>query len=325
MALMQCPMCGAYSPTDAKVCYRCSFVFVPSQPAPTPQFTSPAPAPTPVPQPQPAPQPTIESTPKNDANNYTSIPQPQQHAEEPRYTNYAQTPVQQNSKKGLIIGLIVAISILTVAVGIFAGILLFGNQEENSDNPVGTETAELQPILEGRWPFTSARQITDSDLYGMNLADLRLMRNEIYARRGFIFGKQDLIRHFSQQSWYQPLHNNVTLSDIESHNVKVIVEQENRLKAASNNNKYVGEYPFTSTRKVTEEDLYYRSAAELRIMRNEIYARNGYIFDNEELHYYFSQKSWYQPYTYNPTLNKIEQYNIMFIKEYENNGFDCCR
>lgn len=316
MALMQCPMCGAYSPTDAKVCYRCSFVFVPSQPAPTPQFTSPAPQPTPVP--QPAPQPTIESTPKNDANNYTSIPQPQQHAEEPRYTNYAQTPVQQNSKKGLIIGLIVAISILTVAVGIFAGILLFGNQEENSDNHVGTETADLQPILEGRWPFTSARQITDSDLYGLTAYDLRIMRNEIYARRGFIFGKQDLIRHFSQQSWYQPLYNEVTLSTIEAHNVRVIVAYENRLKSTINTNKNVGRYPYTSTQKLTESDLEYLSSYDLRIMRNEIYARNGYIFDNDELRNYFSQQSWYQPYTYNPTLNSIEQYNIMFIKNYEN-------
>ena len=102
--------------------------------------------------------------------------------------------------------------------------------------------------------------------------------------------------------------------------MKVIVEQENRLKAASNNNKYVGEYPFTSTRKVTEEDLYYKSAAELRIMRNEIYARNGYIFDNEELHYYFSQKSWYKPekpYIKESEFSEIEKHNIDFIKLHE--------
>jgi hypothetical protein len=231
------------------------------------------------------------------------------------------THVQQSTIKGLFIGLIATISLLATPLSTHAGTIEIDNQEQNKSVTtnglaVTDVSAMPQPILKGHWPFTSSRYISESDLYGMSLADLRLMRNEIYARRGFIFGKQDLIRHFSQQSWYQPLYNNVKLSDIESHNVKVIVEQENRLKAASNNNKYVGEYPFTSTRKVTEEDLYYRSAAELRIMRNEIYARNGYIFDNEELHNYFSQKSWYQPYTYNPTLNKIEQYNIMFIKEY---------
>lgn len=310
---MQCPMCGAYSPTDAKVCYRCSFVYVSSQPNPAAK--------------NPTTQ-TVAAAPihnEPNTNVETSItPQVPQHEQQAPRTPYTQATnpaiaPQQKSKRGLIIGLIVVLSLLTIAISTVAAIMLFGdNRHETS---TGSQTAisnDLQPIEVGRFPFTSSRQITDSDLYGLTAYDLRIMRNEIYARRGFIFGKQDLIRHFSQQSWYQPLYNEVTLSTIEAHNVRVIVAYENRLKSTINTNKNVGRYPYTSTQKLTESDLEYLSSYDLRIMRNEIYARNGYIFDNDELRNYFSQQSWYQPYTYNPTLNSIEQYNIMFIKNYEN-------
>lgn len=67
-----------------------------------------------------------------------------------------------------------------------------------------------------------------------------------------------------------------------------------------------------------EEDLIYLSSAELRIARNEIYARHGYVFDSEDLKVYFNQKGWYVPDPdYNGALSAVEEYNVELIKSLE--------
>lgn len=57
----------------------------------------------------------------------------------------------------------------------------------------------------------------------------------------------------------------------------------------------------------------------LALMRNEIYARNGYNFSNRELKEYFENYSWYSPVEDNSTiqLSIIEQANIALIKSEE--------
>lgn len=77
-----------------------------------------------------------------------------------------------------------------------------------------------------------------------------------------------------------------------------------------------------SERKLLVSDLSHKNRKELEIMRNSIYARYGYKFSREDLYDYFSQFSWYNPYTsdmseiYNQ-MSSVEQYNVKFIKEYE--------
>ena len=54
-------------------------------------------------------------------------------------------------------------------------------------------------------------------------------------------------------------------------------------------------------------------------MRNEIYARHGYIFKTSEMKAYFSQQVWYQG-QYEEVvgqLTSIEQKNVELIKSYE--------
>ena len=73
---------------------------------------------------------------------------------------------------------------------------------------------------------------------------------------------------------------------------------------------------------VNDADTRYLSAEELRIARNEIYARHGYIFKDPALNEYFLQQSWYVPrYTINEWnenwLNETEKANVQFIKKIE--------
>lgn len=83
-------------------------------------------------------------------------------------------------------------------------------------------------------------------------------------------------------------------------------------------------YIFPSdTTLLTAENLASYSKAQLRLIRNEIYARHGYCFKHEDLKQYFASKTWYKP---NPSLsttqvfarfNETERRNNKLIIEYE--------
>ena len=78
----------------------------------------------------------------------------------------------------------------------------------------------------------------------------------------------------------------------------------------------------SNVRYLVSEDLDELSAWELRIARNEIFARHGRMFDVPEIKEYFESKSWYKPSVLavefdNSCLNKIEMENLNFIILYE--------
>ena len=87
------------------------------------------------------------------------------------------------------------------------------------------------------------------------------------------------------------------------------------------NSSYV--FPESGYRLLTEADLKGKSARELYIGRNEIYARHGRQFADKSLQTYFNSCPWYKIKTsYNTAndaanLNSIEFANANFIKKYE--------
>ncbi|UKI43096.1 MAG: YARHG domain-containing protein [Porphyromonadaceae bacterium] len=70
---------------------------------------------------------------------------------------------------------------------------------------------------EYKYEYLREREMTYADVEGKSAEELRLMRNYIFARRGYIFESEDLKEYFEQFSWYVPLYYDVTprLSDIE--------------------------------------------------------------------------------------------------------------
>ncbi|MBN1634094.1 MAG: YARHG domain-containing protein [Ignavibacteria bacterium] len=81
-----------------------------------------------------------------------------------------------------------------------------------------------------------------------------------------------------------------------------------------------GNYPEASTRYLSYSDIAGLSKWQLSVMRNEIYARHGYIFtQNMSIKNHFERQPWYVPTYYNVErfLTKVEKSNINFIKRYE--------
>ncbi len=80
-----------------------------------------------------------------------------------------------------------------------------------------------------------------------------------------------------------------------------------------------------SSRYLDVSELYSYGPATIRLIRNEIFALHGRIFQSQDLMDYFSQKSWYVP-TYSPEefdanmfdyLNDYEEANLKLILDYE--------
>lgn len=76
--------------------------------------------------------------------------------------------------------------------------------------------------------------------------------------------------------------------------------------------------PASDKRVLSEGDIATLTKGQLRIARNEIYARHGYVFKSPDLQNYFSSKSWYHtdP-SYNGALNQIEKENVTLLKTRE--------
>ena len=80
----------------------------------------------------------------------------------------------------------------------------------------------------GYYPNTSNQLLTQADIENYIKSDLRIMRNEIYARHGYSFKMVDMRTHFDNQPWYIPMTTDIRnkLSEIEVKNVELIKRYE---------------------------------------------------------------------------------------------------
>lgn len=83
-------------------------------------------------------------------------------------------------------------------------------------------------------PKSASVLLTEDDLKGLTKSQLTLARNEIFARHGRTFKKQELQKFFESKSWYKvnPSYNYsndyLNLSSIEKANAKFILAYENK-------------------------------------------------------------------------------------------------
>ena len=109
---------------------------------------------------------------------------------------------------------------------------------EPASPAVPPPTPAPQAAWGGRWPWTSQRLIRPEELFPLSLGELELMRNEIYARHGWVFKRPDLRNYFESQPWYRPRSDNAyysnrqveaELTPIERRNLQIIISREREL------------------------------------------------------------------------------------------------
>lgn len=76
-------------------------------------------------------------------------------------------------------------------------------------------------------------------------------------------------------------------------------------------------FPDSDRRYLTRAELGRLSTDQLRVARNEIYARKGRYFKDQQLATYFGRMPWYKPYTWDVTLSAVEKANVTLIQSLE--------
>jgi hypothetical protein len=76
-------------------------------------------------------------------------------------------------------------------------------------------------------------------------------------------------------------------------------------------------FPDSDRRYLSRAELSRLSTAQLRLARNEIYARKGRYFRDQQLAAYFSRFPWYKPFAWDVQLNAVEQANVRLIQSLE--------
>lgn len=196
---------------------------------------------------------------------------------------------------------------------------------------------------------SDSRYLTDADVSTLSAQELCFAKNEIYARRGYIFASTELSDYFNQKNWYwgtadASTFNPSVFNAVETANISFLQNKEFALAPGGyllDQNGYtyqnIGSYSAGQVVRATSSDyIFYDSAvryltdAEVSALsvqqmcyaRNEIYARRGYIFQSQELRDYFGSKSWYYPTVpaasfSDQVFNSVEIANIDLLKRYE--------
>ncbi len=90
-------------------------------------------------------------------------------------------------------------------------------------------TPSFAAVDEQMFETLSERVISADDVAGSTIEDLRILRNSIFAKHGYIFKSNDLKKYFSQYSWYKARYSNVDkkITSIERQNIALLKSMEN--------------------------------------------------------------------------------------------------
>lgn len=142
---------------------------------------------------------------------------------------------------------------------------------------------------------TASRSLTEQDVEGYTLKQLRSAVNTLYARHQVLFKKSSADgKYFRKQDWYAPVKSQSKkdargeFSYAEAKNYAFLVEKRTA-------------HPYSlpsSERQLNANDIKGYGKTELQSAINTLYARHHYRFDsqkNKKDAAYFASQRWYQP------------------------------
>lgn len=139
---------------------------------------------------------------------------------------------------------VVGVALFVVAVGLYIQEFVGKPEKAAEESPGSTvdssassdvyvrspyETGADEYVL----PYSDSYYYSTEDLSTLDAFGLYVARNEIFARHGFIFGRDDLKEYFSSKSWYVPTYTpeeyetlQSPTNDVENQNVQTILALE---------------------------------------------------------------------------------------------------
>lgn len=243
---------------------------------------------------------------------------------------------------------LLGISILVLCVVIIGICVSFFRDLRTTVNAVVAEPQNTSDMVEEseyeRYVFadSDSRYLTEAEITGLSMEEKVEAFYEIPARKGVIFEDGEVQAFFEQKKWYKPIaeENEFDLSalnEYENVNMQLIQsivqgqpKQDGSAAVSTAEDMTVPEskisadyiLPDSDSRFLREGELSELTKEELRLARNEIYARRGRVFQTEDLNQYFSSQPWYYGYLSSEefddsVLNEYEKANLDLIKKVE--------
>ena len=187
-------------------------------------------------------------------------------------------------------------------------------EKQNLDTITLAATRQTgRKVALGMMNLFQATALTDAMLEHVSIADLRLLRNEIYARHGRPFKTKWIADEFRRYPWYKARadYSDAELSPVERANIALITRREENLHES------------LASETLSVPDVMGLRPDDARKLRNEIFARHGRRFRDPKLQGYFASFPWYKPNDAfrEDQLNATERTNAALISQYESGRF----
>ena len=273
-------------------------------------------------------QATFEEEPLDTSTKVFSLEENYDNFSDPEF-DFAEDEEKKKSKTPIIV--IAVILILAILGGLVFFIVnsdIFGGKGASPDSvepttePVTTLVVETQPQstkpTEATKPTEESTEETNNadvaevpDVYGWTYEDAEYQLNEAGFEISISnYEHNDYIEENRVVSVYPEVGTELEIGET----VYVVISlgpEEARQSSTSNTYNYDGDYVFadSSTRRLTRDEVIGLDESTLTIAINELFARHGRKFVNQDLANYFNSKSWYngtiEAETFNQQANSI--------------------
>ena len=202
----------------------------------------------------------------------------------------------------------------------FSNSMLNDTERRNLDVIRIAEAAKHETIQPGDMRYWRDRAIPVRKLGKHSGAEWKVLLAEVEAIHGKRFDDEPWLQtYFEERYWYFPSeqYDAKKLSVIERENLEMLSDAQKKQRRVA---LLPGDMEFFENKTISEQMLQGLSLHELRLLRNEIYARHGRMFRAEWLQQYFYTQPWYNPDENfkDEELSGNDKLNVETIVRYEN-------
>lgn len=164
--------------------------------------------------------------------------------------------------------------------------------------------------------------LSEAEVEAMDNEQLQFLINQIYAKNGYVFRSREIQAYFTRMPWYTAVSNDASrldLSSLDRSNLNLLVRQ--REARGEGDTSPLG---WLWTRQAVErplraEEISSLSSYDIQLLINTIYAKNGYIFERQELQDLFQGQSWYCGWVYHAeelAFSEMDEANLRLLLSY---------
>jgi len=165
--------------------------------------------------------------------------------------------------------------------------------------------------------------LSSAEVNAMDAEETQFVINQIYAKNGYIFRTDALQAYFGQMPWYHPVSNDasqLSMSSLDRNNLALLVQHRDGMSNRASGLGYLWTYNAVSS-PLSASYVRNLSKSDVQLLINTIYAKNGYIFETDELQRLFNTQGWYRGTTrsmeaVSNSLSATDRQNVNLLLQY---------